>query len=174
MNLHSKREKCKYKNKNFSSVNFCSNHLFTHFRNKMTEMFRWEKFPDNPSTLKEYTADLWRDYVILYGPKHEETPLFEIYLPTSTPTNLVVREIEQKGNKPISRNGLVTAVYKDSFYVHGGFSISNFLGDFHVFDLITHTWRQIEEKKNQPSPRNYHSAALYKNKWIIFGTLIFL
>lgn len=75
----------------------------------------------------------------------------------------------REGNPPSTRFGYVSAVWKDSFIVFGGYDGSTWLNDLHEFDFLHDRWTRIETTGSGPSVRSCPSWVCYNHCLYIFG-----
>uniref|UniRef100_T1JFI7 Multiple epidermal growth factor-like domains protein 8 n=1 Tax=Strigamia maritima TaxID=126957 RepID=T1JFI7_STRMM len=57
----------------------------------------------------------------------------------------------------------------DSFFVFGGFTLNEVLGDLVVYNFSTSKWRTLDVRHPRPSPRYGHAAAPIGDKFALFG-----
>jgi N-acetylneuraminic acid mutarotase len=80
------------------------------------------------------------------------------------------QEIEVQGSaNPGVRENNGVVLYKNRLYIFGGYNGSDWLNDFHEFDLTTKVWRKIEPEGDCPSPRFGYVAVRHADSFIIFG-----
>ncbi|KUF96060.1 Lysosomal beta glucosidase [Phytophthora nicotianae] len=74
------------------------------------------------------------------------------------------------GVAPSQRKSHSAVVYKDSFYVFGGYDGDRRLNDFFSYNFLTQTWTNVfVNAGQQPTPRYGHAAVVYDNAMYIFG-----
>mmetsp|Transcript_1865 Transcript_1865/g.2990 ORF Transcript_1865/g.2990 Transcript_1865/m.2990 type:complete len:374 (+) Transcript_1865:402-1523(+) len=75
----------------------------------------------------------------------------------------------REGYPPSTRFGYVSAVWRDSFVVFGGYDGSTWLNDLHEFNFLTEKWIRVETAGHPPSVRSCPSWVSYKKSLFIFG-----
>ncbi|KAE9041039.1 hypothetical protein PR003_g3830 [Phytophthora rubi] len=71
---------------------------------------------------------------------------------------------------PSPRQSHSGVVYKDSFYVFGGYDGDRRLNDFFSYNFSTRNWTNVfVNAGQQPTPRYGHAAVVYDNAMYIFG-----
>ena len=70
---------------------------------------------------------------------------------------------------PSTRFGYVSAVWKDSFIVFGGYDGSTWLNDMHEFNFTKAKWARLEVVGIAPCNRSCPSWATYKHSMFVFG-----
>jgi len=77
-----------------------------------------------------------------------------------------------RGQPPSPRDRHCAVVYKDAFYVFGGFDGSARVNDFYKYDIMEQEWTRIvpnEEDFTLPTCRHSHSAVVHKDSMWVFG-----
>lgn len=78
--------------------------------------------------------------------------------------------VSGNGLAPSQRKSHSAVVYKDSFYVFGGYDGDRRLNDFFSYNFLTQTWTNVfVNAGQQPTPRYGHAALVYDNAMYIFG-----
>lgn len=77
-----------------------------------------------------------------------------------------------RGEPPSPRDRHSAVVYKNEFYVFGGFDGHARVNDLYKYDIEDNTWSRIIPSTISttiPTPRHSHSAVVYKDSMYIFG-----
>lgn len=77
--------------------------------------------------------------------------------------------LPRTGSTPSTRFGYVSAVWRDSFFIFGGYDGSSWLNDLHEFSFPQETWSLVNTEGPQPSVRSCPSWAPYQHCVYIFG-----
>ena len=75
----------------------------------------------------------------------------------------------REGVAPSTRFGYVSAIWKDTFIVFGGYDGSTWLNDMHEFNFTKAKWSRLEVTGMVPCNRSCPSWATYKHSMFVFG-----
>jgi N-acetylneuraminic acid mutarotase len=78
-------------------------------------------------------------------------------------------EIPRGGNPPSTRFGYVSAVWRDSMFIFGGYDGATWLNDLYEYDFVQKRWSQVDAGGELPSVRSCPSWATYKSSVFVFG-----
>lgn len=82
------------------------------------------------------------------------------------------KNIGSSGTPPSPRDRHCAVVYKDGFYVFGGFDGHARVNDLHRYDILSGEWSRILPSWDNlavPTPRHSHCAVVYKDSMFVFG-----
>lgn len=82
------------------------------------------------------------------------------------------RNTGSSGTPPSPRDRHCAVVYKDGFYVFGGFDGQARVNDLHRYDIVSGEWSRILPSWDNlavPTPRHSHCAVVYKDSMLVFG-----
>jgi hypothetical protein len=128
-----------------------------------------------PCTRSLHAAAGWTDQMFIFGGYDGQTrrnDFYSFHFKNQQWKLLNADTHGIRGQPPSPRDRHCAVVYKDAFYVFGGFDGSARVNDFYKYDIMEQEWTRIvpnEEDFTLPTCRHSHSAVVHKDSMWVFG-----
>eukprot|EP01061_Rhynchopus_euleeides_P006065 TRINITY_DN15146_c0_g1_i2.p1 TRINITY_DN15146_c0_g1~~TRINITY_DN15146_c0_g1_i2.p1 ORF type:complete len:406 (+),score=203.18 TRINITY_DN15146_c0_g1_i2:62-1219(+) len=146
--------------------------------------WQWEeckvKEKSSPQPRSGHRMTLWKRTVLMFGGFHDTLTSAGYYFDDMWALDNVDlqpswRKLEATGEAPSKRSAVCLAVYADTLFLYGGFSVEGKQqkgithNDFYQFNLATCTWNRIKKAGIPPSIRSGMTVAVSARKAFFFG-----
>ena len=121
---------------------------------------------EHPSKRWGHSAILYNNNMIIFGGRHLQRSLSNIYLLDFTTFNW--SKIEPEGNPPSGRDSHSAVLYNNyDMIIFGGNGCTTKFNDLWDFNISEYKWSKINTQGKSPCARDGHLSALIYNKYMV-------
>eukprot|EP00937_MAST-01D_sp_MAST-1D-sp2_P006180 g6180.t1 len=116
-----------------------------------------------------HVAAVWRDSMFIIGGYDGNTRVNDFFRYDFRTKRWEIVPVVS-GEPPSPRDRHTAVVYRESFYVFGGFDGTARVQDFHCYSFVTQAWSVVQPRRGAPpTPRHSHATVVHENSMYCFG-----
>ena len=130
----------------------------------------WEEIKTEfaPNDRDSHVSDIWKNNLIIHGGHCDHSMFEDLHIFNFEQKTWKKINFDKKMITPGSRTRHGGIVYKDNFFIFGGYRHGQLLNDLFSLDLNSMEWKKIE-LRIQPSHRRSHMVTLHRNHLYSIG-----